>query len=118
MDNFWHPAAHKDRYINSCGADMAIAAQCVGQMAWAAQQKLEATRRRTIDGLARVRSEGKALGPPLRVTDDQVKVIAKLKRQGSSYRTIGKLFGESGSTVLRCLRTDHYDKGGRHPGGA
>ena len=38
--------------------------------------------------------------------------MARLKRQGSSYRTIGKLFGESGSTVLRCLRTNHYDKVG------
>ena len=41
------------------------------------QQQLEATRHRTIAGLlARVRSEGEALGPPQRVNDDQIEVMA------------------------------------------
>ena len=41
--------------------------------------------------------------------------MARLKRQGSSYRTIGKLFGVSSSTVLRRLRTDRDKKGDGFP---
>ena len=34
-------------------------------MAWASEQELEATRRRTVAGLTKARAEGKILGPPV-----------------------------------------------------
>ena len=44
-------------------------------MAWAAEQELQAVSRRTRAGLERARAEGKTLGPPTRVDDDQVEAM-------------------------------------------
>ena len=63
-------------------------------MAWAAEQELQAVSRRT-------RAEGKTLGPPPRVDDDQVEDMARLRREGQSFRSIGRIFGVSRTTVQR-----------------
>ena len=66
-------------------------------MAWAAEQELQAVSRRT-------RAEGKTLGPPRIVDDDQVEAMARLRREGQSLRSIGRLFGVSRTTVQRRLQ--------------
>ena len=73
-------------------------------MAWAAEQELQAVSRRTRAGLERVRAEGKTLGPPRIVDDDQVEAMARLRREGQSLRSIGRLFGISRTTVQRRLQ--------------
>ena len=73
-------------------------------MAWAAEQELQAVSRRTRAGLERVRAEGKTLGPPRIVDDGQVEAMARLRREGHSLRSIGRLFGVSRTTVQRRLQ--------------
>ena len=73
-------------------------------MAWAAEQELQAVSRRTRAGLQKARAEGKALGPPRIVDDDQVEAMARLRREGQSLRSIGRLFGVSRTTVQRRLQ--------------
>ena len=73
-------------------------------MAWAAEQELQAVSRRTRAGLERARAEGKTLGPPTRVDDDQVEAMARLRREGQSFRSIGRMFGVSRTTVQRRLQ--------------
>ena len=73
-------------------------------MAWAAEQELQAVSRRTRAGLERARAEGKTLGPPSRVDDGQVEAMARLRREGQSFRSIGRVFGVSRTTVQRRLQ--------------
>ena len=73
-------------------------------MAWAAEQELQAVSRRTRAGLERARAEGKTLGPPPRVDDDQVEAMARLRQEGQSFRSIGRIFGVSRTTVQRRLQ--------------
>ena len=73
-------------------------------MAWAAEQELQAVSRRTRAGLERARAEGKTLGPPTRVDDDQVEAMARLRREWQSFRSIGRMFGVSRTTVQRRLQ--------------
>ena len=73
-------------------------------MAWAAEQELQAVRRRTRAGLEKARAEGKTLGPPSRVDDDQVEAMARLRWEGHSLRSIGRVFGVSRTTVQRRLQ--------------
>ena len=73
-------------------------------IAWAAEQELQAVSRRTKAGLERARADGKTLGPPPRVDDDQVEDMARLRREGQSFRSIGRIFGVSRTTVQRRLQ--------------
>ena len=73
-------------------------------MAWAAEQELQAVSRRTRAGLQQARAEGKTLGPPRIIDDDQVEAMARLRREGHSLRSIGRLFGVSRTTVQRRLQ--------------
>ena len=73
-------------------------------MAWVAEQELQAVSRRTKAGLQKARAEGKTLGPPSRVDDDQVDAMARLRRERQSFRSIGKVFGVSRTTVQRRLQ--------------
>ena len=73
-------------------------------MAWAAEQELQAVSRRTRAGLERAGAEGKTLGPPPRVDDDQVEAMARLRGEGQSFRSIGRIFGVSRTTVQRRLQ--------------
>ena len=75
-------------------------------MAWASEQELEATRRRTVAGLSKARVEGKVLGPPRKLDPDQVETARRLRREKVSLREIGRQFKMSGSTVDRYLKED------------
>ena len=77
-------------------------------MAWAAEQELQAVSRRTRAGLQKARAEGKTLGPPRIVGDGQVEAMARLRREGQSFRAIGKVFGVSRTTVQRRLTEAGY----------
>ena len=58
-------------------------------MAWAAEQELQAVSRRTRAGLEKARAEGKTLGPPRIVDDDQVEAMARAqagRTEPSVYR--------------------------------
>ena len=77
-------------------------------MAWAAEQEMQAAGRRTRAGLEKARAEGKTLDPPPRVDDDQVEAMARLRRERQSFRSIGKVFGVSGTTVQRRLTEAGY----------
>ena len=82
-------------------------------MAWAAEQELQAVSRRTKAGLEKARAEGKTLGPPSRVDDDQVEAMARLRREGHSLRSIGRVYGVSRTTVQRRLTKSqcNYEEG-------
>ena len=75
-------------------------------MAWTADQERQAASRRTKAGLEKAVAEGKTLGPPRKVNEDQIEEMARLKRAGLSYRTIGRRMvpNVSGDTVMRKLR--------------
>ena len=73
-------------------------------MAWAAEHELQAVSRRIRAGLERARAEGKTLGPPPRVDDGQVEAMSRLRREGQSFRSIGRIFGVSRTTVQRRLQ--------------
>ena len=75
-------------------------------MAWTADQERQAASRRTKAGLEKAVAEGKILGPPRKVNEDQIEEMARLKRAGLSYRTIGRRMvpNVSGDTVMRKLR--------------
>ena len=75
-------------------------------MAWTADQERQAASRRTKAGLEKAVAERKTLGPPRKVNEDQVEEMARLKRAGLSYRTIGRRMvpNVSGDTVMRKLR--------------
>ena len=72
-------------------------------MAWTADQERQAASRRTKAGLEKARAEGKTLGPPRKVNEDQIEEMVRLKRAGLSYRTIGRRMvpNVSGDTVMR-----------------
>lgn len=65
---------------------------------------LQAVSRRTRVGLELDRAEGKTLGPPPRVDDEQVEAMDRLRREGQSVRSIGRIFGVSRTTVQRRMR--------------
>ena len=75
-------------------------------MAWASEQELEATRRRTVVGLDKARVEGKILGPPRKLGPDQVKPARRLRGERVSLREIGRQFRVSASTVDRYLKEE------------
>ena len=96
-------------WVTYLAAEPDIAEAVIGDilttfMAWAAEQELQAVSRRTKAGLERARTEGKTLGPPPRVDDDQVEDMARLRREGQSFRSIGRIFGVSRTTVQRRLQ--------------
>ena len=76
-------------------------------MAWAAEQELQAVSRRTRAGLQKARAEGKTLGPPRIVDDNQVEAMARMRREGQSFRSIGRVYGVSRTTVQRRLTESH-----------
>ena len=76
-------------------------------MAWAAEQELQAVSRRTRAGLQKARAEGKTLGPPRSVDDDQVEAMVRLRSEGLSLRAIGRVYGVSRTTVQRRLTESH-----------
>ena len=71
--------------------------------AWVADQELQSVKRRTKEGLERVREQGKVLGPPRKFTPNQVETMRRMREGGTSLRRIASEFERSASTVRRAL---------------
>ena len=56
--------------------------------------------RRTKEGLERAKAQGKKLGRPLKLNDDQILMLKKLRQEGYSYSKIAKILGVSKATVI------------------
>ena len=76
-----------------------------------AQKEVEDISRRTVAGLNRARAEGRILGAPRVLNDDQVDAMRELHRHGKSKRALAKTFGVGRATVGRYLT--NYDSLGR-----
>ena len=83
-----------------------IADQLISLISYANEQEMHSASRRTKGGLAKAVAAGQTLGPPRKVSDDQVEEMARLRREGLSYRAVGKRMRPqvSGTTVLNKLR--------------
>ena len=83
-----------------------FAEQLISLCSYANEQEMHSASRRTKGGLAKAVVAGQTLGPPRKVTDDQVEEMARLRREGLIYRGIGKRMRPqvSGTTVLNKLR--------------
>ena len=70
---------------------------------WAAQQELEAIRRRTKAGMDRVRAEGKHIGRPRVLDQAGIAAAHRLHRGGVSKSEIAEALKVSRTTVRRAL---------------
>jgi len=60
--------------------------------------------RRTKEGLKRAKKEGKKLGRPLKLNEEQILLLKKLYNEKYSIRKISKILNVSPATILRYLR--------------
>jgi putative DNA-invertase from lambdoid prophage Rac len=74
--------------------------------AWVADQERAAMQRRTREGLERARQQGKALGPPRKISANQAETMRRMREEGASLRRIAEVFECSPSTVLRVLKRE------------
>ena len=70
---------------------------------WAAQQELEAIRRRTKAGMDRARAEGKHIGRPKVLDQASIAAAHRLHRSGVSKSEIANALKVSRTTVRRAL---------------
>ena len=71
--------------------------------AWNAHQEVESISRRKKAGLERARAEGKKLGRPQAMTEEQINAARYLRLQARSYRASGRMFGVDHKTVRAML---------------
>ena len=71
---------------------------------WAAQQELEAVRRRTKAGMDRARAEGKHIGRPRVLDQGGLAVAMRLHREGVSKSEIADALRVSRTTIRRVLQ--------------
>ena len=93
------------RYLDS---DPNIAEAMIGDVlatvfTWAAQQELEAIRRRTKAGMDRARAEGKHIGRPKVLDQASIAAAHRLHRDGVSKSEIADALKVSRTTVRRAL---------------
>jgi DNA invertase Pin-like site-specific DNA recombinase len=96
------------RYLDAdLGSPEALLADVLASFcAWNAQKEVEDISRRTVAGLNRARAEGKKLGAPRALNDDQVDSMRELHLHGKSKRWLSKTFGVGRATVDRYLVRD------------
>ncbi|AQQ75442.1 serine recombinase [uncultured archaeal virus] len=75
-------------------------------LSWAADFERQLIKQRTKLGLEKARQQGKRLGRPPALTQEQIRQAKKLREKGVSYRTIAKILGVSDRTVRRALKVD------------
>ena len=71
--------------------------------AWNTHQEVESVSRRTKAGLERARAEGKKLGRPQAMTEEQINAARYLRLQARSSRAIGRMFEVDHKTVRAML---------------
>ena len=74
--------------------------------AWVANEEANSISRRTKAGLTRAKAEGKRLGRPPALSEEQVSAAAYLRATGHSDRAISRTLGVAASTVAAYLADD------------
>ena len=77
-----------------------------GLAAWVSDQELVSILRRTKAGLEKAKADGKKLGAPRRLSDEQEAAVIEMVASGISQRRVARSFGESPVTVRRAVKRE------------
>ena len=77
-----------------------------GFAAWVSDQELVSIRRRTKAGLEKARADGKKLGAPDRLSEEQEAAVVEMVAGGVSQRSVARSFGVSPATVRRAVKRE------------
>ena len=77
-----------------------------GFAAWVSDQELVSIRRRTKAGLEKAKADGKKLGAPSRLSEEQEAAAIKMVASGVSQRRVARSFGVSPATVRRAVKRE------------
>ena len=77
-----------------------------GFAAWVSDQELVSIRRRTKAGLEKARADGKKLGAPRRLSEEQGAAVIEMVASGVSQRRVARSFGVSPATVRRAVKRE------------
>ena len=77
-----------------------------GFAAWVSDQELVSIRRRTKAGLEKAKVDGKKLGAPRRLSEEQEAAAIQMVATGVSQRRVARSFGVSPATVRRAVKRE------------
>ena len=77
-----------------------------GFAAWVSDQELVSIRRRTRAGLAKAKADGRKLGAPRRLSEEQEAAAIEMVASGVSQRRVARSFGVSPATVRRAVKRE------------
>ena len=77
-----------------------------GFAAWVSDQELVSIRRRTKAGLEKAKADGKKLGAPRRLSEEQEAAAIQMVASGVSHRRGARSFGVSPATVRRAVKRE------------
>ena len=77
-----------------------------GFAAWVSDQELVSIRRRTRAGLEKAKADGKKLGAPRRLSEEQEAAVIEMVASGVSQRRVARSFGVSPATVRRAVKRE------------
>ena len=77
-----------------------------GFAAWVSDQELVSIRRRTKAGLENARADGRKLGAPRRLSEEQEAAVIEVVASGVSLRRVARSFGVSPATVRRAVKRE------------
>ena len=77
-----------------------------GFAAWVSDQELVSIRRRTRAGLEKAKVDGKKLGAPRRLSEEQEAAVIEMVASGVSQRRVARSFGVSPATVRRAVKRE------------
>ncbi len=78
----------------------------VGFAAWVSDQELVSIRRRTRAGLENAKADGRKLGAPRRLSEEQEAAVIEMVAGGVSQRHVARCFGVSPATVRRAVKRE------------
>ncbi len=90
-------------------SDLSVVAQRwseAGFAAWVSDQELVSIRRRTRAGLEKTKTDGKKLGAPRRLFEEQEAAVIEVVASGVSQRRVARSFGVSPATVRRSVKRE------------
>ena len=74
--------------------------------AWVSDQELVSIRRRTKAGLEKAKADGRKLGAPRRLSEEQEAAVIEMVAKGVSQRRVARSFGVSPATVRRAVKRE------------
>ena len=77
-----------------------------GFAAWVSDQELVSIRRRTKAGLEKAKADGKKLGAPRRLSEEQEAAAIEMVASGVSQSRVARSFGVSPATVRRAVKRE------------